>query len=372
MPVHQSQPDIAHFSETDSTDDSDDDGAPNLNVSAALPAAVAFVQAAAPEREERNDTDCSMSDDSEEEEIPLQLLRERAFTSASDRRGCRPGCDHKREYPWQLWTGCERDVDADDDLEDGEGHLQQTISELDAATEELSNCDLCLCSLGPRAEDVDTRAFRCCKCVLSVQCETCCAQTHLQSGDHFLQEWDNVAREWGPEVSLAETLSTMAKICAACEIEVAAHGAMLADGTFMCTDCGPKLYCGSCCIKEHKRRPLHRVKIWEGGWKATTLAEEGLIHHLGHQGQRCLWPLQPPVEMMVMCNGPQTITVQFCGCGNFESGPAGEWTQIRVNGWFRAGLVHPRVCAAFRVMSDRQESAYERNELKEGWDDLEL
>ncbi|KAJ7678866.1 hypothetical protein DFH06DRAFT_1315842 [Mycena polygramma] len=360
MPVHESEPDIEHISETDSTDDSDDENARTSTVADAVPAVVCTENAlavqgpGAADHEERNDCDYDMDDNSSEEEIPLRVLRDRASRQDS------AVPDHDGPYVWEMF--------ARDTCEE-EG---QTISELDAATEELSHCELCFCSLGPCADDVDSRAFRCCECVLSVQCETCCAQTHLRSEDHTLQEWDNVAREWGPSVSLREMLSTMAKICAACEMEVAARDAMLSEGTFMCTDCGPKLYCQSCCMKEHRRKPLHRVQIWEGGWKATTLADEGLIHHLGHQGQPCLWPLQPPAEVMVMCNGPQAVILQFCGCGNFEPGRAGEWSQIRANGWFRAGLVHPRVCAAFRVMSDQQEALYAGNELDEAWDAPEL
>jgi hypothetical protein len=56
--------------------------------------------------------------------------------------------------------------------------------------------------------------------------------------------------------------------------------------------------------------------------------------------------------------GTQTINIKFCGCGIFEPGPAGEWSQIVANGWHRAGLIHPRVCATFRVLSQPNEQDY--------------
>ncbi|KAJ7679528.1 hypothetical protein DFH06DRAFT_1316427 [Mycena polygramma] len=298
-------PAIAHLSETDdSTDESsDDDELPVFNEPAAvvhaqdenLPAPVAYNE------------DQNMSDESDEEEIPLRIISRRKFLEGSGAQETEGHDDDEQEEP-RVESGGD-----------------STISQIDADSDELAECDICGTTVGPQA-DVDSRVFRCGQCVLN---------------HHSLQEWDNVAREWGNTALLSEILSTMAKICSACEIEVAARNAMPSDGTFI-------------------RRPLHRVKVWGGGWHSTTLAEEGLIHHLGHQGQPCLWPVQPPVTMMVMAHGVQWVTVQFCGCGNFEPGPAGEWSQIVANGWFRAGLIHPRVCSTFRVMRPEQEAEYLR------------
>jgi hypothetical protein len=61
------------------------------------------------------------------------------------------------------------------------------ISQIDADDIELAHCDLCRIPLGPQADSADSRAFRCFNCELSVQCETCCSQTHLASDSHVLQ-----------------------------------------------------------------------------------------------------------------------------------------------------------------------------------------
>ncbi|KAJ7805543.1 hypothetical protein B0H13DRAFT_2387661 [Mycena leptocephala] len=234
------------------------------------------------------------------------------------------------------------------------------ISQIDADDIELAHCDLCRIPLGPQADSADSWAFRCFNCELSVQCETCCSQTHLASDSHVLQEWSNVVREWGENIGICELMPTMAKICGVCEMELAARNAMLQHGTFMCCDCGPKLMCKRCCMAEHKMQPLHRVKLWEHGWQATTLAEEGLVYNLGHQGKPCLWPVHPPIAMTVISKaGAQTVNMMKCGCGIYEAGVAGEWAQIKAIGWFRAGLIHSRVCATFRVLSRECEAEYE-------------
>jgi hypothetical protein len=91
----------------------------------------------------------------------------------------------------------------------------------------------------------------------------------------------------------------------------------------------------------------------------VTLATEGLIFHLGHGGKACLWPVEPPIPMTVIDKwGTQTVNVKYCGCGNFEPGPAGDWGQIVDIGWYRAALIHPRVCSTFRVLSESAEAEY--------------
>ncbi|KAJ7889256.1 hypothetical protein B0H13DRAFT_1888091 [Mycena leptocephala] len=233
------------------------------------------------------------------------------------------------------------------------------ISQIDAV-EDLAHCDMCRTVLGPRA-DADSRAFCCFNCELSVQCETCCSQTHLCSTAHTLQkEWDNVAREWGASMDICEFMPGLAKLCGVCEMELGGRDAMLQHGTIMCGDCGPKLMCKRCCLTEHKTKPLHRLRVWERGWQPTTLAQEGLIINLGHGGLPCLWPINPPIAMTVIGKSTvQTVNVKMCGCGIFEPGAAGDWAQIKAIGWYRAGLIHPRVCTTFRVLSREYETEYE-------------
>jgi hypothetical protein len=164
-------------------------------------------------------------------------------------------------------------------------------------------------------------------------------------------------------------MPTMAKICSHCKIELAAAGMMLPIGTIRCQDC-PRLLCGGCCVPQHRRAPLHRVQVshdsvfsvgelaliliqvWDGGWQRTTLAEEGLEYQLGHGGDACMWPLDVTPMTVIDWTGCQTVQLKYCGCGGFERGAVGRWNQILANGWYRAGLVHPQICATFRVLSD--------------------
>ncbi|KAJ7839302.1 hypothetical protein B0H13DRAFT_1911322 [Mycena leptocephala] len=107
---------------------------------------------------------------------------------------------------------------------DDENKPPLPISQIDAETDELAHCDMCRTQLGPRAADIDTRAFRCFNCELSVQCETCCSQAHLNFAGHTVQEWSNISREWGEKHEMCEVLSPLTKMCSGCNIELAAQG----------------------------------------------------------------------------------------------------------------------------------------------------
>ncbi|KAJ7604357.1 hypothetical protein DFH06DRAFT_1151226 [Mycena polygramma] len=174
-------------------------------------------------------------------------------------------------------------------------------------------------------------------------------------------EWDSAGRRWGEQENIGLTMSTMAKVCGHCEVELAARSRSLREGTVLCLDCGEygaQLLCERCCKSEHRLRPLHRIKVWNDGWDVSTLAE-GLIVHLGHSGHPCLWPVLPVKPMMVMSmSGVHRVNIRYCGCGQFEAGPVGEWNQILAYGWHRGGLVHSQVCATFPVMTAAQTLLY--------------
>ncbi|KAJ7020762.1 hypothetical protein C8F04DRAFT_1274598 [Mycena alexandri] len=225
-----------------------------------------------------------------------------------------------------------------------------SLSEI-AADDSATHCDICQCPLDALASP-DTRALRCYNCVLGVQCETCCATAHLQGDNHILQEWDRAHNGWGVKRPLVEFMSTLAKNCSQCDGQVAARGAMVADGTMMCGDCGPKLFCRDCSLLVHRRKPLHgNVKVWESGWRGTTLAKAGLIFQLGHGMKPCSWPLEPPAPMVIVTmSGCHSVNMKFCGCGNFEPGEAGRAEQLRAMGLQKAGIEHPQVWATFPVL----------------------
>ncbi|KAJ7119380.1 hypothetical protein C8R46DRAFT_1050808 [Mycena filopes] len=199
-------------------------------------------------------------------------------------------------------------------LNNADDHKVPTFTEIDTECDDLDHCDICRCALGSAA-DPGTRAFRCFTCTMGVQCETCCSQSHLLRGlggqPHVLQEWHNIAREWGPEFGIEDVMASLRK-------------------------------------------------EWEAGWRRSTLAEQGMVYHFGHAGRPCLWPKEPASTLMVIARtGMHKIQVKYCGCGDFERGALGEWQQIRAAGWHRAGLITPGICATYPILSGEAERSYQ-------------
>ncbi|KAJ7913300.1 hypothetical protein B0H13DRAFT_1873982 [Mycena leptocephala] len=213
-----------------------------------------------------------------------------------------------------------------DSSSDNENKAPLPISQIDAETDELAHCDMCRTQLGPRAADIDTRAFRCFNCELSVQCETCCSQAHLNFAGHTVQRMQH-------------------------RVGRAGHDAGVWDDYVHCLQ--PEAFLSSMLHVGAQTIPL---ASYPGLGARLDADDSGARGHLGHRGACCLWPVEPAIGMT-------TVNLKYCGCGNFEPGAAGEWDQIVANGWFRAGLVHPRVCATFQVMS----LADEANSIQFGW-----
>ncbi|KAJ7035478.1 hypothetical protein C8F04DRAFT_1259022 [Mycena alexandri] len=220
--------------------------------------------------------------------------------------------------------------DSTDDAMVDENVPPLTLSQIAADRGEGIHCDLCM--------------------------RDCCSGMHGAARSHVLQEWDHGRGSWGDTKPLANLMSSMAKVCAECQVHLAAPNAMLPDGAVLCIDCAVperKLLCSECCLKVHRTEPLHRIEVWRRGWRATTLATEGLVYHLGHRGEECVWPIEPPTNMTVITlRGVQRVNIKFCGCGASEfgelpTGVEGEWAQILGSGWHQSVYRHPRVCASF-------------------------
>ncbi|KAJ7038830.1 hypothetical protein C8F04DRAFT_1255752 [Mycena alexandri] len=247
------------------------------------------------------------------------------------------------------------------DAKENDENRPPSLSQIDAEEEDdsCSLCYLCRAALGPRA-DPDTRGFRCSTCPFGVQCETCCAQTHLGGGSHLLQEWDHVRGQWGPERRIAQVLLTMRKLCGVCDAELAGRNTMPVPGTILCLDCGPKLLCPDCCREAHAMRPLHVLREWDQGWRASSVTALGLQYDLGHGGEECLWPIQPSSDLMVITmNGLHKLKVKYCGCGMAERGERGRWKQVLEVGWYRASLISSGICSAFPILDPNVERSYE-------------
>ncbi|KAJ7142168.1 hypothetical protein C8R46DRAFT_1233203 [Mycena filopes] len=261
--------------------------------------------------------------------------------------------------------GLEEDSDDMDSDSDGEHHSSSTCIDTGEAPSlnkidtdgDATQCDHCTKKLGAAGEP-GTRVFRCQTCHASVQCETCCSGAHLTQATHILQQWDEPSRQWGEQFGIPEVMSSLPKLCGACDVQLAAANCALPWDTVMCIECGPKLLCTRCFQSEHKMRPLHRIKVWQGGWLQSTLTDQGLEFHLGHGGRRCMWPLDAARLTVIGRNGCHNIVVRYCGCGLFEPGEAGRWQQILAIGWHRAGLISQHICSSFRVLTAEQERQY--------------
>ncbi|KAJ7115650.1 hypothetical protein C8R43DRAFT_961076 [Mycena crocata] len=191
---------------------------------------------------------------------------------------------------------------------------ERTISDIDRDYEADGQCDICNIPLGPHI-DPDKRAFRCCHCELSIQCESCCSEAHLGQSRHILQEWDSKASAWGQREMLndAEFAFRLVKNCGSCCVEIGPSYSTMPEGT-----------------------------IWGFGWEESTLRAEGLVHQLGHGGRVCLSPEEPSRPMLIIdATGCQTVQLKFCGCGKYEQDVNGDWQQIFDNGWHQSSLVHP-------------------------------
>ncbi|KAJ7483695.1 hypothetical protein B0H11DRAFT_2231846 [Mycena galericulata] len=84
---------------------------------------------------------------------------------------------------------------------------------------------------------------------------------------------------------------------------------------FSCDTCA-EVFCYSCCIMDHRQRPLHFLKEWTGVyWTPMTLAEIGLVYQLGHGGHDCPQPGTTVHLVRVFdTSGVQTVRYRYCTC----------------------------------------------------------
>lgn len=85
-------------------------------------------------------------------------------------------------------------------------------------------------------------------------------------------------------------------------------------------------------------------------WERTSLRSEGLVVHLGHNGQRCpvatLW--KRPLNVF-HTNGIHQVAVSFCECGRQEGGYY-FGIQLFRSTWFPTTLPQPRSAFTFQVL----------------------
>ncbi|KAL0571417.1 hypothetical protein V5O48_010552 [Marasmius crinis-equi] len=87
-------------------------------------------------------------------------------------------------------------------------------------------------------------------------------------------------------------------------------------GVYRCKTCSPDLVCASCCVRRHRREPLHHIQFWSNGtFKDSSLASIGLIWHLNHLSNPCPNPQKAHQHFQIIhTNGIHHVNVMFCGC----------------------------------------------------------
>ncbi|KAF9504389.1 hypothetical protein BS47DRAFT_1374397 [Hydnum rufescens UP504] len=120
-------------------------------------------------------------------------------------------------------------------------------------------------------------------------------------------------------------------------------------GIYRCEECfGGELYCQGCCVKQHLKLPLHRIKKWEGSFFiCTSLRALGLRLQLGHMGTMCPSPRAGPSSFVVIhVNGLHYVNIQLCSCP-LAPHPR---QQLMRHQWFPATVHQPQTCATFQVL----------------------
>ena len=141
-----------------------------------------------------------------------------------------------------------------------------------------------------------------------------------------------------------------------------------ADGALRCRDCtGFDQYCNKCILESHRRLPLHRLEVpiiilcssspnlllyqvWNGRFfEQKSLADAGLIVHLGHHGAPCPTLNAPHKKefIVVHTSGIHRVHLAFCRCYHAGVGYIPHYAQLLRIGWFPS--TEQRVSSAFSM-----------------------
>ena len=117
---------------------------------------------------------------------------------------------------------------------------------------------------------------------------------------------------------------------------------------FRCLDCFlPDLVCSSCCVKRHRRQPLHRIERWTGlHFTKGSLKSIGLRVQLNHASMRCPTPIACHSNLRILhTNGIHNVAIDYCGCRNIP-----HHIQHLRRGFYPASQIDPRTCASFELL----------------------
>ncbi|KAI0671900.1 hypothetical protein C8Q78DRAFT_972892, partial [Trametes maxima] len=126
---------------------------------------------------------------------------------------------------------------------------------------------------------------------------------------------------------------------------------------YRCLDCNTLAsHCLTCILSLHEGvnfpRSLHRVERWNGQFfEAVSLADLGLVVHLGHDGAQCPDPAPVRAIMVFHVNGYHTVNIRPCGClTNISSNSPPAWRQFLRADWFPATQKRPVMAFTIEVL----------------------
>ncbi|KAI0686739.1 hypothetical protein BC835DRAFT_1287652 [Cytidiella melzeri] len=136
---------------------------------------------------------------------------------------------------------------------------------------------------------------------------------------------------------------------------------------YRCKECWrhPPL-CKKCVVTTHTGNPLHIVEEWtheRGFWKRQTLAELGMVIHLGdHGGDTCYSTVSGTREICVVnLHGIQQAYVRFCGCRMASQAPQHDHIQLLEVGLWPATWKTPRTAFSIEVLDDFRRASTQGN-----------
>ncbi|KAL1698878.1 hypothetical protein EV121DRAFT_296717 [Schizophyllum commune] len=119
---------------------------------------------------------------------------------------------------------------------------------------------------------------------------------------------------------------------------------------YRCTGCtGFSLYCRSCMVEMHSKRPFCTVEQWDGeSFTRTSLASLGLHIQLGHpDGEVCEHPTPTNKDFIIMdIGGIHSCVVYQCGC----TGAPSLRQQLLRHRLFPASANAPRTACTFNLL----------------------
>ncbi|KAL0568344.1 hypothetical protein V5O48_013640 [Marasmius crinis-equi] len=87
-------------------------------------------------------------------------------------------------------------------------------------------------------------------------------------------------------------------------------------GIYRCKTCSGDLVCAKCCVRRHRREPLHQIQLWTNDtFEDSSLASIGLVWQLNHLSNTCPNPQKAHKHFQIVhTNGIHNVNVWFCGC----------------------------------------------------------